>query len=66
MKEGVLVQDGKQLRLTQDYLFPSPSTAAAVVMGRNANGRIEWKSENGLTLKEIQEAALSDEEVQQE
>jgi len=66
MKEGVLVQDGKQLRLTQDYLFPSPSTAAAVVMGRNANGRIEWKAENGLTLKEIQEAALSDEEVRQE
>ena len=51
----VLEQDGKQLRLTQDYSFSSPSTAAAVIMGRNANGRIEWKDSNGKTLKAIQE-----------
>jgi hypothetical protein len=51
----VLEPDGKYLRLTQDYSFSSPSTAAAVIMGRNANGRIEWRDSNGKTLKVIQE-----------
>jgi Domain of unknown function (DUF4357) len=39
-------------------LFDSPSTAAGIVLGRSANGRIEWKSESGETLKKMQEAAL--------
>jgi len=38
----------------QDYSFSSPSTAAAIVLGRSANGRTEWKDESGRTLKEIQ------------
>jgi hypothetical protein len=42
-------------RFTQDYVFSSPSTAAAVVLGRSANGRIEWKDEQGRTLKALQE-----------
>jgi heterodisulfide reductase subunit C len=29
---------------------------AAVLLGRSANGRIEWKAEDGRTLKELQEA----------
>lgn len=37
---------------TQDYLFSSPSTAAAVVMGRSANGLKEWKLNNGSNLRE--------------
>lgn len=36
---------------TKDYLFSSPSLAAAVVMGRSANGLIEWKTKNGKALK---------------
>lgn len=40
----------------QDYVFPSPSTAAGVVLGRSANGRVEWKTKDGTTLKELQEA----------
>jgi len=40
--------------LSQDYVFTSPSTAAAVVLGRSANGRIEWKDARGRTLKELQ------------
>jgi Domain of unknown function (DUF4357) len=58
--EGVLVPDGSQLRLTRAHLFDSPSTAAGVLLGRSANGRIEWKSASGQTLKEIQEAALGE------
>lgn len=56
---GVLTQDGTGYRFTQDYPFSSPSTAAAVVLGRSANGRIEWKDAQGRTLKELQEAEAS-------
>ncbi len=55
-KNGVLVPDGDRLRFTQDFTFTSPSLAAAVVLGRTANGRIEWKTTGGQTLKQLQEA----------
>ena len=54
---GVLAVDGACLRLTQDYTFGSPSTAAATLLGRSANGRLAWKDAKGRSLKEIQEAA---------
>lgn len=54
---GVIAARGDQLVMTQDYVFGSPSTAAGVVLGRSANGRIEWKDKAGRTLKEIQEVA---------
>jgi hypothetical protein len=53
---GVMALEGSVYRFTQDYSFSSPSTAAAVVLGRSANGRIEWKDAQGRTLKDIQEA----------
>ena len=53
---GVLGLQGGLYQFTQDYSFSSPSTAAAVVLGRSANGRIEWKAGDGRTLKELQEA----------
>jgi hypothetical protein len=56
VQNGVLKPSGEGYVFTQDYVFGSPSTAAAVVQGRNANGRIDWKDEKGQTLKEIQEA----------
>lgn len=33
-----------EYRFLKDHIFTSPSLAAAVVMGRNANGRTEWKT----------------------
>lgn len=56
--KGVLKMDGEVYRLSQDYQFNSPSTAAGVVLGREANGRTEWKTKDGTTLKEIQDQAL--------
>lgn len=56
---GVLAPEGAGYRFTQDYAFSSPSTAAAVVLGRSANGRIEWKDANGQTLKELQTRAAA-------
>lgn len=37
----------------EDVVFGSPSTAAAVLLGGESNGWIEWKNEDGKTLKEI-------------
>ena len=45
--------DGKFV-FTKDYLFTSPSTAAAIVMGRSANGLSEWKLKNGRVLKAVE------------
>jgi hypothetical protein len=54
-KNGVLVPENNALRFTQDYTFSSPSYASSVVLGRNSNGRTEWKDSNGRTLKELEE-----------
>jgi len=40
--ESMLEEHGGQLRFARDYLFDSPSGAAAV-LGRAANGWKEWK-----------------------
>lgn len=39
--------------LQEDLLFNSPSYAAAFVIGGNANGLIEWKTKDGISLKNI-------------
>jgi hypothetical protein len=59
LENGVLRDEGNCYRLTQDYTFNSPSAAAGVLLGRSANGRVEWRDAKGRTLKEIQEAAVS-------
>lgn len=44
--EGVLVDDGNGFKtFVRDYGFTSPSPAAAIVAGRAANGRMDWKVE---------------------
>ena len=40
--------------ISDDYIFSSPSAAAAIVLGRNANGLTEWKLKDGKTLKEFE------------
>lgn len=52
--EGVLVDKVDYFEFSDDYIFSSPSTAAAMVMGRNANGLTEWKNKDGKSLKEFE------------
>lgn len=52
---GKLKQDGGVLKLTDDYIFDSPSAAAAVLLGRSASGPLEWLSEGGKRLKDLQD-----------
>jgi hypothetical protein len=56
VRQGVLIPCGTDLMLTLDYTFSSPSLAASLLLGRKANGRTHWKTKDGRTLKEIQEA----------
>lgn len=51
---GVLKLSESGFLFTQDYVFSSPSTAAGVVQGRSANGRVDWKAKDGKSLKELQ------------
>ncbi len=44
--------DTSKWTFIKDYEFTSPSKAASVVLGRNANGLTEWKTKDGQTLKE--------------
>lgn len=53
ISEGILKQEKDTLIFTRDYIFNSPSLAASVVAGGNANGWKEWKNESGLTLDEL-------------
>lgn len=57
IEAGRFAPDGNHLRLTEDYLFASPSTAAMVMLGRTSNGRVEWRTADGKTLKALQEEA---------
>ena len=59
--QGVIVTNGQHYVFTQDRVFNSPSTAAAAILGRTANGRIEWKAQNGTPLKELQAATAASE-----
>jgi hypothetical protein len=60
--EGVLTEiagsAGSLLVFTRDHLFSSPSTAAMAVMGRSANGWIEWKTASGKTLDEVKRSGV--------
>ena len=54
--KGVLVEEDNAYRLTQDYVFNSPSQAADVLLGNSSNGREAWKDAQGRTLKKIQQS----------
>jgi len=59
--EGVLIADSvEHLTFSDDYAFSSPSAAAAVVCGRQANGRTSWIIEgSGQSYAAWQDAQLS-------
>ena len=46
-------------RLNKNYLFNSPSYAAAFVLGTNANGRTHWRTKKGISLKDLEENELN-------
>lgn len=55
MEEAIIkIIDGEYI-FERDFLFSSPSAAAAIVMGRSANGLTEWKLKDGRVLKSLEQ-----------
>ena len=57
LTDGTLVPKNGFYEFTKDTEFSSPSAAAAVIEGGSANGLIEWRTEDGRVLKELDEQA---------
>ena len=49
LANGALQEHGDVYVFVEDYPFNSPSAAAAVISGRNINGRTYWKLDDGTT-----------------
>jgi hypothetical protein len=54
--DGTIVEQDGFFKFTKDTVFSNPSAAAAVVHGGGASGPREWKTKDGKTLKELDEA----------
>ncbi|MGN1129416.1 MAG: GIY-YIG nuclease family protein [Candidatus Flemingiibacterium sp.] len=50
----------ENLTTTEDILFSSSSAAAEFVLGFSVSGPQAWKTDDGRTLKQIEEGAMSD------
>ena len=59
IEEGALVLQDSRYRFERNVLFATPSSAASVILGRSANGRIELMDEAGRTLKWLEETTQS-------
>ena len=55
LEQGIFEDEGHRYRLVQDHRFKSPSAASSILLGRESDGRTEWKDDAGRTLKELQE-----------
>lgn len=53
--DGTLIEKDGYLVFTKDAEFSSPSSAAVVIHGGSANGLVAWKTEDGKTLKQLDE-----------
>jgi hypothetical protein len=56
---GIIQSKNNKFVFVDDYLFSSPSAAAAVITGRAANGLVEWKDQNGKDLKSIEASEIA-------
>lgn len=55
IENGIIIENNGIFEISEDYVFSSPSTAAVIVLGRNANGLTEWKlKDKKTTLKEFE------------
>lgn len=57
IESGVVREDGDKVIFEKDHLFHSPSMAALALMGRTANGWVEWKMNDGRTLDAVKRQA---------
>ena len=60
LAKGILLEGNEVYKFTSDYIFSSPSAAAAVVLGRSANGWTSWKFKDGKTLDEVKRKSVEE------
>jgi hypothetical protein len=53
IEDGAMRVEGETVVFTKDRLFGSPSMAAVALLGRTANGWLEWKTDSGKTLDAV-------------
>jgi hypothetical protein len=53
LDSGVMREEGNTVNFEKDHLFRSPSMAAIALMGRTANGWLNWKTKDGKTLDAV-------------
>lgn len=58
IEEGVMKVEGDTVVFTRNHVFRSPSMAAVALLGRTANGWIEWKNQAGQTLDMVKRQAI--------
>lgn len=51
IKAGIIVD----LKFVQNYEFGSPSGASCTILGRSSNGNEDWKTKDGVSLKDSKE-----------
>ena len=56
--ESILTAQDGMLVFSRNHLFASPSMAAMALMGRSANGWVEWKNSQGKTLDEVKRQSI--------
>ncbi len=61
IERRVMRAKGDTVVFEKDHLFGSPSAAAMALLGRSANGWIEWKGKDGATLDELKRKAVKEE-----
>ncbi|AQW89714.1 GIY-YIG nuclease family protein [Elizabethkingia anophelis] len=54
LNDGTLKIESDFYKLTKDYVFTSPSRAAAATLARSASGPLEWKTAEGIQLKSFE------------
>ncbi len=59
ISEGVLVEQADKYVFAKDYEFSSPSAAASVIHGGQANGLQAWRDRRGVSLKEREQQEMS-------
>ena len=53
LDDNILIEDNGVLIFAEDFVFGSPSAAAAAVLGGRGNGWTEWKNKDNKTIDEI-------------
>ena len=49
VKDGIIQDD----TFIKDYEFSAPSAASTIVLGHTSNGNVDWKTEDGVKLKDL-------------